>query len=162
MSRCVVVIPTYNECENLPLLVPQVLAQDGRIEVLVVDDDSPDGTGKIADELAREEPRVHVLHRGRKEGLGPAYRAGIAWALEHGADWIVQMDADFSHPPSVLPTVSRPVTGRGTAGFGQLDEKAPHRVEIDLRPERAPAGAMGKPVGYETQRLLQPGARQRH
>ena len=93
MSRCIVVIPTYNECENLPLLVPQVLAQDPRIEILVVDDGSPDGTGKIADELGREDPRVHVLHRARKEGLGPAYRAGIAWALDRGADWIVQMDA---------------------------------------------------------------------
>ena len=105
MSRCIVIIPTYNECENLPLLVPQVLAQDDCIEVLVVDDDSPDGTGKIADDLGREDSRVHVLHRARKEGLGPAYRAGIAWALEHGADWIVQMDADFSHPPSALPTM---------------------------------------------------------
>jgi len=105
LSRCIVVIPTYNECENLPLLVPQVLAQDPRIEILVVDDGSPDGTGKIADELGREDPRVHVLHRARKEGLGPAYRAGIAWALDRGADWIVQMDADFSHPPSALPTM---------------------------------------------------------
>jgi dolichol-phosphate mannosyltransferase len=105
VSRCIVVIPTYNECENLPLLVPQVLAQDSGIEVLVVDDESPDGTGKIADELGREDPRVHVLHRAHKEGLGPAYRAGIAWALEHGADQIVQMDADFSHPPSALPVM---------------------------------------------------------
>jgi dolichol-phosphate mannosyltransferase len=105
VSRCIVVIPTYNECENLPLLIPQVLAQDSSIEVLVVDDESPDGTGKIADELSREDPRVHVLHRARKQGLGPAYRAGIAWALEHGADRIVQMDADFSHPPSALPAM---------------------------------------------------------
>lgn len=105
MSRCVVVVPTYNECENLPLLVPAVLEQDERLEVLVVDDASPDGTGKIADELAAENPRVHVLHRAIKEGLGPAYRAGIARALELGADIIVQMDADFSHPPDVLPTM---------------------------------------------------------
>jgi dolichol-phosphate mannosyltransferase len=103
LSRCVVVIPTWNESENLPLLVPQVLAQDPRIEVLVVDDDSPDGTGKLADELARANPRVHVLHRGQKAGLGPAYRAGIRHALELGADFVVQMDADFSHPPDTLP-----------------------------------------------------------
>jgi dolichol-phosphate mannosyltransferase len=102
LSRCIVVIPTYNECENLPLIVPRVLEQDPRLEVLVVDDDSPDGTGKLADELAEKEPRVHVLHRARKEGLGPADRAGIQRALELGADFVVQMDADFSHPPETL------------------------------------------------------------
>ncbi len=98
MSRCVVVIPTYNEAENLPLLVPQVLAQGPGINVLVVDDNSPDGTGKLADELARETPRVHVLHRSAKQGLGPAYRDGFARALELGADLVVQMDADYSQP----------------------------------------------------------------
>jgi dolichol-phosphate mannosyltransferase len=103
MQRCIAVIPTYNEAENLPLLVPRVLAQGARLELLVVDDASPDGTGKIADELAESNPRVHVLHRGAKQGLGPAYRAGLARALELGADVIVQMDADFSHPPESLP-----------------------------------------------------------
>ena len=102
MSRCIVVVPTYNEAENLPLLVPAVLAQDPRLEVLVVDDDSPDGTGKCADDLALADRRVHVLHRAEKQGLGPAYRAGIARALELGADCVVQMDADFSHPPAML------------------------------------------------------------
>jgi len=105
LSRCIVVVPTYNEAENLPLLVPNVLAQDPRIEVLVVDDDSPDGTGKRADDLALADPRVHVLHRPRKEGIGPAYREGISRALELGADWVVQMDADFSHPPGMLITM---------------------------------------------------------
>jgi dolichol-phosphate mannosyltransferase len=109
VSRCVVVIPTYNESENLPLLVPQVLAKDPRIEILVVDDDSPDGTGDIAEVLAKEDPRVHVLHRPRKEGLGPAYRAGFARALELGADWVAQMDADFSHPPDALPDLLAPM-----------------------------------------------------
>jgi dolichol-phosphate mannosyltransferase len=103
VERVVVVIPTYNEIENLGLLVPQVLAQDPRIEILVVDDDSPDGTGKLADDLARREPRVHTLHRTRKEGLGAAYRAGLREALDLGADAVVQMDADFSHPPAALP-----------------------------------------------------------
>jgi dolichol-phosphate mannosyltransferase len=103
MPRTIVVIPTYNEAENLPLLVPQVLDQDPGIEVLVVDDDSPDGTGKLADELAERTGRVHVLHRDQKQGLGAAYRAGLARALELGADRIVQMDADFSHPPGALP-----------------------------------------------------------
>jgi len=107
MERCIAVIPTYNEAENLPLLVPRVLAQAPQLELLIVDDDSPDGTGKIADELAESNPRVHVLHRDVKQGLGPAYRAGLARALELGADVIVQMDADFSHPPEALPRMFR-------------------------------------------------------
>ena len=103
MSRCIVVVPTYNEAENLPLLVPEILAQDPRLEILIVDDDSPDGTGQIADRLVEAENRVHVLHRDGKQGLGPAYRAGLKRALELGADFVIQMDADFSHPPSSLP-----------------------------------------------------------
>ncbi len=102
MERGIVVIPTYNEAENLPLLVPRVLAQDERLEVLVVDDDSPDRTGKLADELALETGRVHVLHHRGRQGLGSAYRAGFAKALELGADFVIQMDADFSHPPETL------------------------------------------------------------
>ena len=110
MDRIVVVIPTYNEAENLPLLVPDVLDQDGRIEVLVVDDASPDGTGKIADDLAERNPgRVHVLHREGKRGLGPAYRDGLRRALDLGADAVVQMDADFSHPPAVLKDMLREI-----------------------------------------------------
>jgi len=105
MRRGIVVIPTYNEAENLPLIVPQVLEQDDCLEVLVVDDDSPDGTGKVADDLAESNGRVHVLHRARKEGLGPAYRAGITRALELGADVVFQMDADFSHPPETIRTM---------------------------------------------------------
>ncbi len=98
-------MPTYNECENLPLIVPQVLQQDPRIEILIVDDNSPDGTGKLARDLADADPRVHVLHRPEKQGLGPAYRAGMQHALELGADFVVQMDADFSHPPETLVTM---------------------------------------------------------
>ena len=105
MSRVIVVIPTYNEIENLPLIAPKVLEQDPRIELLIVDDSSPDGTGKLADDLARQSPRVHVLHREAKQGIGPAYRAGLRRALELGADFIVQMDADFSHPPETLPAL---------------------------------------------------------
>ena len=111
MSRVFVVIPTYNEAENLPLLVPEVLAQDPRIEVLVVDDNSPDGTGKIADDLAGE-VRVHVLHREHKAGLGPAYRAGLRRAVDLGADLLVTMDADFSHPPATLKTFLERIEGR--------------------------------------------------
>lgn len=103
MSKKIVVIPTYDEKENLERIVKAVLAVDDDVEVLVVDDDSPDGTGRIADELARAWPRVHVLHRPGKEGIGPAYRDGFRRALALGADLIVQMDADFSHPPDSLP-----------------------------------------------------------
>jgi dolichol-phosphate mannosyltransferase len=103
VSRCIVVVPTYDEIENVPLLVPRVLEQDPRLELLLVDDDSPDGTGKLAKELARSEPRLHVLERSGPRGLGPACRAGLARALELGADLVAQMDADLSHPPDQLP-----------------------------------------------------------
>jgi dolichol-phosphate mannosyltransferase len=109
VSRVVVVVPTYNEIENLGLLVSKLLEQDPRIEVLVVDDASPDGTGKLADELAARSARVHVLHRPAKQGLGPAYRAGLHRALELGADLVVQMDADFSHPPATLREMLREI-----------------------------------------------------
>jgi dolichol-phosphate mannosyltransferase len=105
MSRTIVVLPTYDEAENLPLIVPQILDQHPSIEVLVIDDNSPDGTGKIADDLAAGSSHVHVLHRPEKQGLGAAYRAGIARALELGADHVIQMDADFSHPPDQLPVL---------------------------------------------------------
>lgn len=105
MSRTIVVLPTYDEALNLPLIVPEILAQAPELEVLVVDDDSPDGTGRIADRLAAESQRVHVLHRPVKQGLGAAYRAGLARALELGADRVIQMDADFSHPPNQIPTL---------------------------------------------------------
>lgn len=102
--KAVVIIPTYNECENLPRIVPQVLAQDSRLHVLVVDDNSPDGTGKLADELAAGSGgRIFVLHRERKEGLGQAYLAGFRWALSQDFDLIFEMDADFSHDPKYLP-----------------------------------------------------------
>ena len=103
-ERVLVVVPTYNERVNVPLIVPAILGQDPCIEVLVVDDSSPDGTGELADQLAAENPRVHVLHRSQKEGLGKAYIAGFRWALDHGYDLIFEMDADFSHDPRFLPT----------------------------------------------------------
>ena len=111
VQRVVVVIPTYNEAENLPLLVPRVLAQDPRLEVLVVDDASPDGTGEIADRLAAELPYVDVLHRARKEGLGPAYIAGFRHALARDYTHVCEMDADFSHPPEVLPAMLAELEG---------------------------------------------------
>ena len=101
-ERILVVVPTYNERVNLPLVVPAILEQDPRLEVLVVDDNSPDGTGQLADELAADTSRVHVLHRPGKEGLGKAYLAGFRWALARGYDIIFEMDADFSHDPKFL------------------------------------------------------------
>ena len=102
-DRFLVIHPTYNESQNLPRIVPLVLAQDPRLEILVVDDNSPDGTGRLATDLAGFNPRVHVLHRTQKEGLGRAYLAGFAWALERGFDLVFEMDADFSHDPKFLP-----------------------------------------------------------
>ena len=102
-ARILVIIPTYDEAENLPRIVPRVLEQDARIEVLVVDDGSPDGTGRIAEEIAARNPRVNVLHRQGKEGLGRAYLAGFEHALARGFDVVFEMDADFSHPPEALP-----------------------------------------------------------
>ena len=101
-ERALVVIPTYNEAANLPTLVPQVLAQDSRLDLLVVDDNSPDGTGQIAAALAQQEPRLHVLHREGKLGLGTAYIAGFRWALERDYAYVFEMDADFSHDPAHL------------------------------------------------------------
>jgi dolichol-phosphate mannosyltransferase len=98
-SRVLVVVPTYNELMNLPHVVPAILSQDPRLNILVVDDNSPDGTGALADRLSEIEPRVHVLHRANKEGLGKAYIAGFRWALERDYEVIFEMDADFSHDP---------------------------------------------------------------
>ena len=98
-----VIIPTFNEADNLPRIVPLVLNQDPRIDVLVVDDNSPDGTGDLADDLAAELDRVHVLHRSGKQGLGRAYLEGFQWGLERDYALFFEMDADFSHDPDALP-----------------------------------------------------------
>jgi dolichol-phosphate mannosyltransferase len=102
-ERALVIIPTYNEAANIVQIVPRVLEQDPRLEVLIVDDHSPDGTGAAADRLAAENPRVHVLHREGKQGLGKAYVAGFRWALERDYAYVFEMDADFSHDPKHLP-----------------------------------------------------------
>lgn len=110
-ERALVVIPTYNEAPNLPSIVPLVLENDPRLEVLVIDDNSPDGTGQIADRLAQESPRVHVVHRSGKLGLGTAYLAGFKWALERHYDYVFEMDADFSHDPRHLKDFLKAVAG---------------------------------------------------
>jgi dolichol-phosphate mannosyltransferase len=102
-ERALVIVPTYNERENILRLVDQVLSQDHRLDVLVVDDGSPDGTGALVDELAARNPRVHALHRAKKLGLGTAYLAGFRWALARDYAYVFEMDADFSHDPGHLP-----------------------------------------------------------
>jgi dolichol-phosphate mannosyltransferase len=130
--RALVIVPTYNERENLPQLVPAILGQGESFHVLVVDDNSPDGTGQIADDLSAADPRVNVLHRDGKRGLGTAYVAGFKWALDHGFDYVFEMDADFSHDPDALPSLldgamrgdcavgSRWVPGGGTENWSLL------------------------------------------
>lgn len=127
--RPVVVIPTYNESENLPALLDAVHAALPMADVLVVDDNSPDGTGRMADERAARDGWVKVLHRPGKQGLGRAYLAGFAWALERDYTHVFEMDADFSHDPRALPVLldatreadvalgSRWVAGGGTVGW---------------------------------------------
>ncbi|MCW2944508.1 MAG: Dolichyl-phosphate beta-D-mannosyltransferase [Actinoallomurus sp.] len=102
-GRVLVVIPTYNERENLEIIIHRVRVAVPAAEVLVADDASPDGTGEIADRIAAEDGQVHVLHRAGKEGLGAAYVAGFGWGLERGFDVLVEMDADGSHQPEELP-----------------------------------------------------------
>jgi dolichol-phosphate mannosyltransferase len=130
------ILPTYNEAENIEALVraalPQLAAAGVRHTIVIVDDDSPDGTGRIADRLAEEHPEVRVLHRARKQGLGRAYLAGFALALDKGAELILEMDSDFSHDPAYLPRLleasrradlvigSRYVAGGGIGDWGPL------------------------------------------
>ena len=102
-ARFLVIVPTYNEADNIPRIVPRILEEDVRIDVLVVDDDSPDGTGTLADDLSDKSERVHVLHRSGKQGIGPAYLEGFEWGLERDYTLFFEMDADFSHRPSALP-----------------------------------------------------------
>lgn len=102
--KALIVIPTYNEKENIVLLSREVLAQDNRLEILIIDDNSPDGTGDIADRLADENPRINVLHREGKLGLGTAYVTGFKYALARpDIDCVFEMDADFSHRPEYIP-----------------------------------------------------------
>jgi len=133
MNPALVIIPTYNERENLAPITAAVLAAEPRVDILVVDDNSPDGTGALADELAAAQPRLRVLHRPKKEGLGRAYLEAFRWALAQGYQYVLEMDADFSHDPRYLPTLidaaqagadlvlgSRYVEGGGTLNWGLL------------------------------------------
>ncbi|HEY3353050.1 MAG TPA: polyprenol monophosphomannose synthase [Polyangia bacterium] len=126
-----VILPTYNERENLPAIVPAIQGELPAARLLIIDDGSPDGTGAIADELAAKDARIAVMHRAGKQGLGTAYLAGFRHAIEHGADYVFEMDADFSHDPRSLPDLlraaragadlvigSRYVAGGGTVNWG--------------------------------------------
>jgi dolichol-phosphate mannosyltransferase len=101
--KTLVIVPTYNERENLPLLVKRVFSLPTPVDLLIVDDNSPDGTGQMADDLAKQNPAMHVLHRSEKNGLGRAYVAGFKWALERDYEFIMEMDGDFSHNPDDIP-----------------------------------------------------------
>lgn len=131
MNSALVIIPTYNEIENLGPITEAVLKVDPRVDILVCDDNSPDGTGKLADELAAKNERIRVLHREKKEGLGRAYIAAFKWALKENYQYIIEMDADFSHDPRFLPKLidtavndadlalgSRYIEGGGTVNWG--------------------------------------------
>jgi dolichol-phosphate mannosyltransferase len=103
MNETLIIVPTYNERENLPALVQRLLRLSVPVDLLIVDDNSPDGTGQLADELVARHAAIHVLHRARKEGLGRAYMAGFKWALERGYEYMFEMDGDFSHNPDDIP-----------------------------------------------------------
>jgi len=103
-AETLVIVPTYNERDNLPALVQRVLALPVTVDLLIVDDNSPDGTGQLADSLAAQHPQIHVLHRQEKSGLGRAYCAGFAWALERQYAFIFEMDGDLSHNPDDIPS----------------------------------------------------------
>ena len=130
-QKTLVIIPTYNERDNVGPITKAVLEADPRVDILVVDDSSPDGTGELADELSKAEPRIRVLHREKKEGLGRAYLHAFRWGLAEGYQYLIEMDADFSHDPKYLPKLldeaeagtdlvlgSRYVAGGGTVNWG--------------------------------------------
>jgi dolichol-phosphate mannosyltransferase len=108
-ERALVIVPTYNERENIARLIESILGQDSRLEILVVDDGSPDGTADIVRAIKAQNPRVDILCRPKKMGLGTAYVAGFRWALERGYDFVFEMDADFSHDPNHLPEFLRAI-----------------------------------------------------
>ncbi len=130
LHRALIILPTYNEADNLEPLVQEIMVLNAPFDILVVDDNSPDGTGEVADRLAGALGTVSVLHRPGKQGLGTAYIAGFRWALDHGYSYILEMDCDFSHHPRYLPTFleligdadlvigSRYIRGGGTANWG--------------------------------------------
>ncbi len=131
--KVIVVMPTYNERENIEAIARAVLANGPEWRILIVDDNSPDGTGRMADALAQEDARVQVLHRTGKLGLGTAYREGLTRALEMGCDFACTMDSDFSHDPKALPELLRLAAERGAAHGSRY---VPGGAVVDWRPAR--------------------------
>lgn len=152
MTDTLVVVPTYNEHATLPEVVERAVAAPVTTDLLVVDDDSPDGTGELAERLGERHAGVHVLHRPAKQGLGPAYRAGLGWGLERGYDILVEMDADLSHDPGQLPEM---VAAMGSADVvigsryvpgGRVRNWPPHRRVLSVGGNRYVQLATGLPV----------------
>lgn len=152
-----VIVPTYDERDNLPGILDRALAAvPDSVHVLVVDDNSPDGTGEVADEIALYSPRVHVLHRQAKGGLGPAYLAGFRWAIEQGFDAVVEMDADGSHAPEDLPRLiagletNDIVLGSRWAPDGRVENWPLHRELLSRGGNAYARMALGLPVSDAT------------
>jgi dolichol-phosphate mannosyltransferase len=147
-----VVIPTYDERENLELIVGRVRQATPQVDILVADDNSPDGTGQIADRLAAADPQVQVLHRAGKQGLGAAYLAGFSWALERGYDVVVEMDADGSHQPEQLPRLLEAigradvVLGSRWVPGGRVENWPAHRLFLSRGGNTYTRLALGIPV----------------
>lgn len=159
-----VIVPTYNEAENIRLIIGRLRAAVPAADVLIADDNSPDGTGAIADELSGADAQVHVMHRAGKQGLGTAYLAGFAWAAEHAYDAVVEMDADGSHRPEELPllldalTEADLVIGSRWVKGGQVVNWPLHRLLLSRGANLYTRVALGLPVrdatgGYRTYRV---------
>jgi dolichol-phosphate mannosyltransferase len=164
VGRVLVVIPTYNEADNVRLIVDRVRQAVPDVDILVADDNSPDGTGAIADELAAADPAVQVLHRPGKQGLGAAYVAGFGWAAEHHYDVVVEMDADGSHAPEQLPRLldalrdADAVIGSRWVRGGKVVNWPVHRLLLSRTANLYTRMALGMPVkdatgGYRAYKL---------
>ncbi|WP_284303469.1 polyprenol monophosphomannose synthase [Mobilicoccus caccae] len=152
MERVVVLIPTYDERDSIARQVQGVRAVSPQVDVLIIDDDSPDGTGVVADELAAADPQVQVLHRTAKNGLGQAYLDGFAWALDAGYDTVVEMDADGSHRATDLPALLEAapladlVIGSRWVAGGAIENWAPHRKLLSVGGNQYVRMLLGMPV----------------
>lgn len=156
MAQALVIVPTYNERANLPTLLDRLAHVNPRLDLLIVDDHSPDGTGRLADEFAAHHPWVHVLHRDGPKGLGRAYCAGFAWALAQGYDYICEMDGDLSHDPSDLPllvaaaeTADLAIGSRYAGGIRVINWPL-HRLLLSAGAARYVRAVTGMPVADPT------------
>lgn len=164
LAKVLACLPTYNERENLPLVISRIRTAAPHVDIVVLDDNSPDGTGAVADEIAARDSQVKVLHRPRKEGLGPAYLAGFAWADQQGYDAVVEIDADGSHPPEQLPALlaaaehADVVIGSRWVPGGSVHRWPVHRRALSRGANTYARYALGIPVrdstaGYRVYRM---------